>query len=376
MLNGKRRLVRRRAARGWMLLPSLALHLAVFVPLAVIPWLPPLAMRDPPPATLEIVADIAPEEAAPPAPDPPAPPPPPDEPPPADVSEVVAPEPPKPEPPPKPTPPPPRPAPMVVRAPRQASQAAEPQGSREPAKPAEEPDTSLHVEAAGLSPDWVRQLQAWWDLHAFYPPEAAAKGVSGTAKVHLLIHPDGEVWIIKVMQSSGSEVLDTAAFEIFHHAHLRPFPAGTPAPQADADITMHYVLAPAKAGSGRKPFTVTNEPVHGTAVDKVQQKVCTGEVVEGAWGRDSIFGTHVRVTAIFFRKPDGTPWVDWSPSGRTPLVAPVTEQGVSAHWTGLPALGPPMNRGPNPHYAVWPTGDNRLSGNIDFPPGSVDLTCE
>ena len=94
-----------------------------------------------------------------------------------------------------------------------------------------------------LGSSWMAQLQEWWDLHAYYPLDASERNEDGTVKVHMLIHPDGKVWTIEVVSSSGSRILDEAGVEVFHNMYLRPFPAGTPAPQADVYVSLHYVLA-------------------------------------------------------------------------------------------------------------------------------------
>ncbi len=91
--------------------------------------------------------------------------------------------------------------------------------------------------------EWYRQLQAWWDVHAYYPPGASAQNESGDVKIHLVIHPDGEVWEVKVVEKSGSKLIDDAGFYVFHNAVLRPIPPNPPVPQSDVYLTEHYVLA-------------------------------------------------------------------------------------------------------------------------------------
>jgi len=39
--------------------------------------------------------------------------------------------------------------------------------------------------------NWIRQLQAWWHVHAYYPPDALERKEDGTVKLHLVIHPNG-----------------------------------------------------------------------------------------------------------------------------------------------------------------------------------------
>src|ERR1700739_2715480 len=76
--------------------------------------------------------------------------------------------------------------------------------------------------------DLMRQLQAWWDGHAYYPRHASNNDEGGTVKVHLVILPDGRIWTIDVVESSGSRSLDTAGDAVFHGGSVRPFPDGEP----------------------------------------------------------------------------------------------------------------------------------------------------
>src|ERR1700722_20084401 len=87
------------------------------------------------------------------------------------------------------------------------------------------PEESANV---GLR-DVMRQLQAWWDVHAYYPRHASNNDQGGTVKVHLLIWPDGNIFRVSVVGSSGSQSLDAAAFGVFRGGFGGPFPAGAAA---------------------------------------------------------------------------------------------------------------------------------------------------
>src|ERR1700749_5068585 len=52
--------------------------------------------------------------------------------------------------------------------------------------------------------DLMRQLQAWWDAHAYYPRHASNNDEGGTVNVHLVIVPDGRIFTINMAESSGS----------------------------------------------------------------------------------------------------------------------------------------------------------------------------
>jgi TonB family protein len=241
--------------------------------------------------------------------------------------------------------------------------------------------------------DLMRQLQAWWDVHAYYPRHASNSDEGGTVKVHLVILPDGRIWTFNVVESSGSRSLDAAGSSVFRGGFVRPFPEGEP--KADIDISLHYVLAhwhdqPVAAGYppvlSKSPFTIMNDPVKSPILDTMLQRTCTGTVVRNGIANHPGYGMRIWAQAIFFRKPDGTPWVKFYEGGY-PSLSPVTEVGKIVQWTGR--LEHP-GKGENVwiQYTVWPDGDNHLSGaigskfidNFGVPynqnvGGPVDLTC-
>ncbi len=246
-------------------------------------------------------------------------------------------------------------------------------------------------------PGLMRQLQAWWDAHAFYPRHASNSDEGGTVKVHLVILPDGRIWTVDVVASSGSHSLDTAGSSVFRGGSVRPFPAGEA--QADVDISLHYVLAhrhdqPVAAGYtpvlSKGPFTITNDPDKSPILETMLQRTCTGTLVFGGIANHPAYGMRSWVQAIFFRKPDGTPWVKFSERGFDNL-SPVTEIGKMLTWTGRMEARPGSGGGMFQwhQYTVWPDGDNHITGAIAVLYGrtgvafiatgggdSVDLTCE
>jgi TonB family protein len=262
--------------------------------------------------------------------------------------------------------------------------------------PASGQDFSITNQEAPATParrELMRQLQAWWDAHAYYPRHASNGDESGTVKVHLAILPDGKVWTIDRVQGSGSATLDAAGEAVFRGASVRPFPAGEP--KADVEISLHYVLAhrhdqPAVAGYApvpdRSPFTITNDPVKSPVLDTMLQRVCTGTMVFGGIANEPIYGSRHWAQAIFFRKPDGTPWVKFWEQGHQTL-APVTEVGKMVTWTGR--VNGPLKEASWHQYTVWADGDNHLSGaiggrmasasgvpfNANLSGNSLDLTC-
>lgn len=241
--------------------------------------------------------------------------------------------------------------------------------------------------------DLMRQLQAWWDVHGYYPRHASNNDEGGTVEVHLSILPDGRINSADVMKGAGSDSLDTAAAAAFTGGFVRPFAKG--APQGEIDVALHYILAhrhdqPVAAGYvpavPRAPFTITNDPVHSPILNEMLQRTCTGKVVKQGIRNHPWYGVGYGAKAIFFRKPDGTPWVSFYEGG-FPIIAPVTEVGKMVQWTGRPehiAKGAFFFY----QYTLWSDGDNKLNGNIAVPlnadtldkigintGGTVDLTC-
>jgi TonB family protein len=214
----------------------------------------------------------------------------------------------------------------------------------------------------------MRQLQALWDARAYYPRHASNNDEGGTVKVHLVILPDGRFFSVDVVESSGSRSLDSAGYAVFQQAFVRPFPQGEP--RAEIDISLHYVLAhrhdqPVPAGytpvSSKSPFTIMNDPVTSPILETMLQRTCTGTVVLGGLRNHPWYGMQTSAQAIFFRKPDGTPWVKFYHNG-FPIVSPVTEVGKMLQWTGATAH---TIRGEYYYqFTVWADGDNHLSGAV------------
>ncbi len=242
-------------------------------------------------------------------------------------------------------------------------------------------------------PDVMRQLQAWWNTHAYYPRRASDSDESGTVKIHLVILPDGRIWTIDLVQSSGSRWLDTAGVAVFGGASVRPFPPGEQT--AYVNLWLHYVLTdqpgqPAAAGytpvSSQRPFTITNAPAKSPILDTMLQRVCTGTIVLGGVPDHPVFGVRSWAQAVFFRKPDGTPWVKFYERGHASL-APVTQIGQMVTWPGRHEHT--RNTDTWLQYTVWPDGADHLSGaigsrmisttgvpyNDNLAGNTVDLTC-
>jgi TonB family protein len=252
--------------------------------------------------------------------------------------------------------------------------------------------TNQEAPADASRRDLMRQLQAWWNIHGYYPTHASNSDEGGTVKVRMEVLPDGRIWAVKVVESSGSSSLDAAATGAFHGGFVRPFPDGVP--EAELEISLHYVLAhrhdqPVAAGytqlASTRPFTIMNDPVKSPILETMMQRTCSGTVVKEGIRNHPWYGGRHSVRAVFFRKPDdGTPWVKFYDGGE-PLLAPVNEVGKMVQWTGKTESPRGMMRFQY-QYTVWSDGDSKLSGNIEAyfygngpeginTGGTVDLTC-
>jgi TonB family protein len=241
--------------------------------------------------------------------------------------------------------------------------------------------------------DLMRQLQAWWELHAYYPRHASNNDEGGTVRLHLVVIPDGRIWMINVVESSGSRSLDSTSVAVFRDGFVRPFPPGEPT--AEIDIAPRYILAhrhdePVPASYtpvlSRSHFSITNDPVKSPTLEKIQQRVCTGRVVKGGMRNHPWSGYPSGATAIFFRKPDGTPWVRFEAWGYN-SISPVVEVGNTLQWTGHVDHALSNNYPVAFQYTAWPDGDNHLGGAVGIRAfdssglpynqnkGTVDLNC-
>jgi TonB family protein len=125
-------------------------------------------------------------------------------------------------------------------------------------------------------------------MHAYYPRHASNNDEGGTVKLHLVVLPDGRVWSVDVVGSSGSRSLDAAGYAAFRDGFVRPFPEGEP--QADIDISLRYILAHRHDEAmpvgytpvlSRSHFSITSDPVKSASLDTILQRTCTGTVVKG-----------------------------------------------------------------------------------------------
>jgi TonB family protein len=246
--------------------------------------------------------------------------------------------------------------------------------------------------------DLMRQLQAWWDVHAYYPKHASNSDEAGTVKIHLQITPNGKIFSVAVVESSGSKTLDDAGLSAFRTGGVQPFPDGEP--EADLDLSLHYVLAHRKNDvlpasytptPSRAPFTIANDPVSSPVLETMMQRTCTGIITMNGGMNQPWRGYRGDATLTFFRKPDGTPWVKMSESGNL-SISPAIQIGRMVQWVG-PIVrvigGNPSSSFPrNYTYTVWADGPNHLVGAEGSPipttgaahatslGGPIDMMCD
>ena len=162
-------------------------------------------------------------------------------------------------------------------------------------------------------------------------------------------------------------------------ASCRDFPDGEK--EVELDLRLHYVLThksdeempvSSTPPAPKRPFTITNDPIKSPILETMILKTCTGEVVRGGIRNHPAYGQHSSATAIFFRRPDGTPWVSLYEGGY-PNLSPVVEVGKKLQWTGREEH---MGRGGSvwTSYEVWPDGDNHIVGNLGASASSASVT--
>jgi TonB family protein len=246
--------------------------------------------------------------------------------------------------------------------------------------------------------DLMRQLQAWWDVHAYYPKHASNNDEAGNVKIHLQITPNGKIFSVALMESSGSKTLDAAGLSAFRTGAVHPFPEGEP--ETDLDLLVHYVVAHRHGDTlpatytptpSRAPFTIANDPVSSPVFDTMMQRTCTGFITINGGMNQPWRGYRGDATLIFFRKPDGTPWVKMTESG-TLSISPAVQIGRMVQWVGplVGIMGGGITSSARRHYTytAWADGPNHLVGAEGSPipnagtayatslGGPIDMMCD
>ena len=94
----------------------------------------------------------------------------------------------------------------------------------------------------GVSDDYADEIGAWIRRHMYYPEEAAKRGEDGPSHVHVVLDRQGRVTGIRLVDSSGSVLLDDATQGMFRNAKLPPVPPDMSGNSFDVDLTIDYIL--------------------------------------------------------------------------------------------------------------------------------------
>ena len=70
--------------------------------------------------------------------------------------------------------------------------------------------------------DYIVRLRAWLSRHKQYPMAARSQKIEGTVRVYLVIDADGTVISQRILESSGSELLDEAARQMLTRSQPLP----------------------------------------------------------------------------------------------------------------------------------------------------------
>lgn len=92
-----------------------------------------------------------------------------------------------------------------------------------------------------VGPDWYNRFEAWWERHAYYPPQAGENGEQGDVTLDLVIRRDGKVQSAVLAERSGSQWLDMAALGVFRDARLPELPSDAAA-TVPIHLTIHYLI--------------------------------------------------------------------------------------------------------------------------------------
>ncbi|HKJ70963.1 MAG TPA: energy transducer TonB [Gammaproteobacteria bacterium] len=87
-----------------------------------------------------------------------------------------------------------------------------------------------------------------------YPDEARERGLTGKVRLQVRVHPDGTLVAVRVLESSGSDVLDAAAKQIIRlAAPFSPFPEDMRRNHPDDFAISHYLNFSRGGGMDESP---------------------------------------------------------------------------------------------------------------------------
>jgi TonB family protein len=95
--------------------------------------------------------------------------------------------------------------------------------------------------AGCLDPAWMRAVTDQVAKHFYYPQLALGSRIMGVVTVHFVVHLDGSVSGLEIAKSSGDDVLDKAASDIFHSAlPLPPIPDRMHVEQVEGQLPINF----------------------------------------------------------------------------------------------------------------------------------------
>lgn len=96
---------------------------------------------------------------------------------------------------------------------------------------------------AGLESRYLADLQRAIAGHRFYPSAARRRGLEGTTTLHFVIESDGRLTGVRVVDGSGSALLDDAALETLARlGRFRPIPAGVERSRWPVQVPIRFGL--------------------------------------------------------------------------------------------------------------------------------------
>ena len=95
--------------------------------------------------------------------------------------------------------------------------------------------------AGCLDPIWMRAVTDRVRQYFYYPQAALSSRIFGVVMVHFVVHRDGHLSALDIGKSSGTEMLDKAAYDIVRSAApLPPIPDRMHVEQVDGQLAINF----------------------------------------------------------------------------------------------------------------------------------------
>jgi TonB family protein len=103
-------------------------------------------------------------------------------------------------------------------------------------------DSVAHTIMRGGEGDYMSEVEDFVETHKYYPPEAGERGEEGGATVEVTVRRDGTVTSVRLVDSSGSQMLDAAWLSVFRDNRLPAFNDDMPENQFTFRYRLNYYL--------------------------------------------------------------------------------------------------------------------------------------